>query len=55
MNRDKCFNEVLKLQRQIKDLKREINELRHPDFLYDEDGNVTYIFSKSTNQWLKVN
>lgn len=37
-----CYEEILKLQKQLKDIKLEIKELQHPDCLYDEDGNPEY-------------
>lgn len=49
-----CYEEILKLQKQLKDIKLEIKKLQHPDYLYDQDGNVTYIFSKTTHEWRKI-
>ena len=39
-----CYEEILKVQKQLKDIKLEIKELQHPDCLYDEDGNPEYFF-----------
>ena len=48
-----CYEEILKLQKQLKDIKLEIKELQHPDYLYDEDGNPEYFFDRTTYLWRK--
>ena len=48
-----CYEEILKVQKQLKDIKLEIKKLQHSHCLYDEKGNPEYILDQTTYQWRK--